>query len=291
LASSNALATTTKNEAIPMVGWLTSDKPAISYNETTRTLTLTKGTNDYAFYCNNKRLSKSVNDNVFWANTEGVHVVYYDINGNLTDATTSINTIMQSFATVATFYWSVSQQKIIGGMINEMHETSITPSEHLSNHTTFGTRFAGGLTLSANATGTGNAISDIQYSGSTGVLDDDGLQTTLNAKNLTDNFALIYRTGASGLWQEVSPRTNYIVANGGTGRAVYNQNLAGTWQLTEISNNNYGITYIYAVPAVVVSGVITQFFGVIGQNLYTTLNNAQAAAKNQVNLGNLPFLE
>ena len=286
-AVNDGLLTKVDTNAISQIGW-TTKLPTISINETTRVITLavTNPNTSYDFYSQNQLFSKTSSEQVVFSNTEGVHLVYYDANGNLIDATSNFDFIIQNFATVTTFYWSVSQAKIIIGALNELHSSQTPPALHYENHKTFGTRFVDGLLLSMNATGDGSLASHAQFSGASGNLDDDGLILPISAKALTDNFPLIYKSGVNGNFVEVNPRTNFITTTGVNGRAVYNQNNAGTWQLTELNNNDYGITYIYAT-----TGLTTQYFGVITQSTYSNLTDARNAVKIAPDLGALPSAE
>ena len=286
-AVNDGLLTKVDTNAISQIGW-TTKLPTISINETTRVIALavTNPNTSYDFYSQNKLLTKTSSEQVVFSNTEGVHLIYYDASGNLTDATTNFDFIIKNFATVTTFYWSVAQAKIIIGALNELHSSQIIPDIHYSLHKTFGTLFVSGLSLSINATGDGSVASHAQFSGAGGLLNDDGLELPILAKSLTDNFPLIYKSGASGNFVEVSPRTNFITTTGANGRAVYNQNNAGTWQLTELGSNDYNITYIYAT-----TGLTTQYFGVISQKTYSSLNDAREGVKVPPDLGALPSAE
>ena len=86
-----------------------------------------------------------------------------------------------------------------------------------------------------------------------------------------------------------SPRSPGINFNGGNYRLAYNEDVAGTWQQTEITNTDFVLTHVFATP-----DLNHPVMAIQGQNEYGSVAAARAGALTEINnlvLTGLPFPE
>jgi len=265
--------------------WNASTEISLSWNETTRTLTVNKIGAEFSFFIRGDKYTKTVSETITIPNTTGSYFIYYDLVSGVPtlqyQTSFSSDLILQK-CYVAFVYWNSTQSISVPDLQIETHGSSMSGDDHLYNHTTTGTAFVSGLALSLDTTGTGSTDNQARFIGASGVIADEDLQHTITAKNITDNFPIIYRVGNE--WR--ANKTSNFVTIKGTNLPYYNQNNAGTWQLTEMTNNKYGVIYIFASP-----GLTNKWFILMGQNQYDNVNSATNAAKLYPDLGNLPLQE
>lgn len=287
-ALSDALLTTAPKLQGEPVGFdgTSYGSPSLTWNEATRTITV--GGN-FSFFSDGNKITKvsTSPSNKQISDQEGDHFIYFDGYGNLTEMVSFSEELITRYTYVAYIYWDATNKKAIPDLQIETHEASWPSTLHLEQHLTVGTRYQSGLALTLTPDGTGNADNNIQFTGQTGVIWDEDLDHYMNTKNILSSFPKLYRSGASGYWR-MDTSTNYLVLNTGTGRAAYNQYISGSWQLTEIANNAFGLAYVYVCPSL---NTNRQWFVVIGQNSYNSVSEARDAAVTAPNLGNLPLQE
>jgi microcystin-dependent protein len=284
--ANNLLSTkATKEKNDPNGFWSASTEISLSWNEATRTLTVNKLSSEFSFFIRGDKYTKTVNESIQIPNTTGSYFIYYDLVSGVPtlqyQTSFSSDLILQK-CYVAFVYWNATQSISVPDLQIETHGSSMSGDDHLYNHTTTGTAFVSGLTLSLDTTGTGSIDNQARFIGASGVIADEDLQHTITAKNILSNFPIIYRVGNE--WR--ANKTLNFVTIKGTNLPYYNQNNAGTWQLTEMTNNKYGVIYIFVSP-----GITNKWFILMGQNQYDNVNSASDAAKLYPDLGNLPLQE
>lgn len=266
-------------------GFLDASQVALSWNNITRTLTISPVGANFQFYSDSNFYIKSVADSIVIPDVTSNYVVYYNTAGVLTYSSVFDIQVILKYAFVASIYWNSSIQKAVPDALNELHGCSMDSYTHLYNHSTKGTAFGIGITPSIITNGTGSLDSNIQVSASTGIIWDEDLKHTIPARISTDLITVCYRLGAS-TWS-MSDTLSTVVIPTGTGRAAYNQNNAGTWQLTECPNNDYVLAHLYAVPGLTKKHII-----IMGINSYTSATLARDAARIEItNIVDLPILE
>ena len=75
----------------------------------------------------------------------------------------------------------------------------------------------------------------------------------------------------------------------GSGRLAWNENVAGTWQKSEVDNNDYVLCHIFAT-----NDITHPFFSIMGQAEYNTRGQAREGAVTEINdlvTAGLPFAE
>lgn len=260
---------------------------ALTFVNGTRTLTVAPASTDYYFWTVDpttnaqKRHYKNANETVQISDTEGLHFVYFDENGDLAETTTWESNLLYRYTYVCVIYWDAtnSQQIYIGF---EQHGCTIDPTYHIEHHLTEGADLQeGGGLGNITSDDTGDDASHAQFSITQVIMWDEDIQHTINAKGLTDNIAVYYRLGAdaSDIWRVYESASFPVLLTGNVGedRAAYNQNNAGTWQLTEVANNQFVLAHVF------VFNDRSRGFGVImGQATYANQLTAREGASTEL---------
>ena len=278
-------------ENLKIVGFVNKNDTTLSWNDTNRTATLNID-NSTQIYINGKLydlpigiITKQI------SNVEGQHYIYFDVDVNnnviIEETTSFTEDLITKYCIIAYCYFDATNSKAVLGLQDERHGMTMDCDTHLYLHNTIGTAYQSGLLPSVIADGDGSVDSHIQMAGASGIIEDEDLKHTIPSRASTDNITIIYRDGANGNWVEHSA-TNKIVIPAGTGRASYNQNNLGVWQLTEIANNDFGICYAFVCPSIDNS---KKWFIILGTDSYSNVNNAREAASILPDLGVLPFKE
>lgn len=266
-------------------GFIDRTKATVTWDDSTRTLTVTP-VGSYVVWSEGVKMTISTVKTFTISNTEGSHFVYFDASGNLQEYIGSFNTaLIFDWAYVAYIYWDAANALAVPDAQNEQHGADWPPEIHYQNHVTIGTKFQDGCALLVTANGTGATLGDIEFAGTLGHIWDEDIQHSIPVHNSTDNIPVLYRTGASGLWRysETSPA---IVRTTGSGRAAFNEQSLGVWQLTEMTEAWFSVAYVYATP-----GLTKKWVVVMGQQQYATLELAEQGAQTAPAAGEMPFLE
>lgn len=210
------------------------------------------------------------------ANTAGIYFLYYDSAGSLTVSSTFWNLLIT--APIAMVYYNPSNAGgAAGGVLqNELHPgiTGMANATHLNLHTTRGTQLLSGCVASGYTLNTGGAA-NVNWTTTAGSVADEDLILSVTSQALggANTYRILWLTGTTGapVWNWKDQAEQGMYTNGTN--IYYNQNNAGTWQLTAITTNpawvNYYIvaTTAYNTPQIIV---------VMGQNIYSSLSTAQA---------------
>lgn len=269
-------------------GFIDRTEVTLSWDDATRTATLTPVGADFSIYSNGTKYTFSSAESYQIPDTEGEFYIYFDETGTLTHSTTFLPAIIEVYCFIVFVYWDATNSEVVPDAIVEWHGSSMDPATHEYIHNTIGTVYDTGLTTAVTANGDGDVDSSAQFTLTAGVIWDEDIRHSQDAKSLvTDNTRLIWRDGASGLWR--GSTTTFLTETTGTGRAAYNEWTGATWQLTMVSNNDFVLAHIFSTPGVTYSHTV-----VMGQAVYTTLNAARSGAEVElINLstGALPFTE
>jgi hypothetical protein len=210
------------------------------------------------------------------ANTTASYYLYYDAAGTLTVSTTFWNLL--TTAPIASVYYNTSNAGgAAGGVLQcELHPgvTGMSNATHLNLHTTRGTQLLSGCVATGYTLNTGGAA-NVNWTTTTGSIADEDLilSVTTQALGGANNYRILWLTGttAAPVWNWKDNAESGIYTNGTD--IYYNQNNAGTWQLTAVTNNSRWVNY-YIVATTAYN--TPQIIVVMGQKLYTSLSTAQA---------------
>ena len=261
-------------------GFVDRDDSTITFTDGTRTFQIAPAVTSFDYYQNSIKYTVSSADSVVIADTEGLHYIYYD-GSTLSETTTFSLDLITTYALVSVVYWDATNNEGIY-VGDERHGATMDSATHSYNHRTFGARFDSGLGVGDITTGqNGNLDTHAQLSVADGVIWDEDIRTAITGGSpqtlsTIAQIPLYYRSGASGDWRKLAA-TNFPVTTTGTGRAAWNEDTGATWQLTEVTNNDYVLTHLYACP-----DINNPIIGIVGQSEYSSTAAAEAGADSEL---------
>ena len=274
---------------------------AITWSDATRTLTVSPTGTMFTVVCNGVVYNRVSGGSVQIANTTGNWIVYYDNDCVLTASQTAWDFL--SHAIVASIYWDATNAKAITVGYELGHGTCETgqPMDdytHLFLHNAVGACYRSGLALGHNAIASGNPNTDnrnTQISVQAGeVLDEDiriiitngtgssrweqdlgtyPFPATAPASADVAKLPVLYKAGpnATSYWVKAAA-TNWPFPFTAGNIPQWNQNNAGTWRLTQMSNNNAFVVWLFAC-----NDIFDPVVALIGEGDYTDVATAAAA--------------
>lgn len=259
----------------------TDSGTTITFTDGTRTLAITPTGADFTFWSNGTSYTKSAQETIQISDVEGLHFIYYNSSGVLTETTTFAATLITSECLVAIVYWDATNNESVI-FADERHGRTMDSATHLLLHQSFGAQYVSGLGLGNLVVGgDGNTDSHAQFSVSNGVIYDEDIRIDIDDGSPQEldpiaQIPLLYRSGASGEWRKVAA-TNFPITTTGTGRAAWNEWTGATWQLTEVGNNDYVLVHYFAS-----NDTRHPIIGVVGQANYATRGDAEAGAPTEI---------
>ncbi len=267
----------------PVLGSTARSVTSLSFNDGTRTLTLsiTAPATEYVIFAENQKYTITTTKTATIPDTEGIHIFYFDGTGTLITAMSTITeAIISNYCLVAVLYWDATNKTAIG-VGDERHGRSMDSRTHSYLHLTRGAAYGEGLALGNLSVDGAGANADAQFSVGNGAIYDEDLRFDITddaPQNLSSiaYIPLFYRTGASGLWRKIAATTFPVTTTGG-GNPAYNQYTGATWQLTEVTDNNFLLMHYFAT-----NDITNPIIGVVGQAVYNNIVNARAGANTEL---------
>jgi len=243
----------------------------LSFDDGTRTLTVTKVGASFDIYSDSTKYNFTANETKQIADTEGIHYIYWDDSGVIQETITFSSDIITKYAIVAMVYWDATNNK--GYLFDERHGIQMDGATHKYLHLTRG------AVIDQNGSALGNfsidqdgsADAHAQFSVASGTHYDEDLVTTLNAIGSTTGLTVFYLDGSDWRW---TTNAGFSVLTTGTGRLAYNNSGAQT----EVSNNNFVLCHVFATNAYDQNCIAIQ-----GQNDYANLPSAREGAATEIN--------
>lgn len=210
-----------------------------------------------------------------------------------------MKTLLQDNAITAFVYWNADTSSLVY-FGDERHGVVMDWETHKYEHLYERTRYKSGLGITVSSIdGTGDDEADAQLGVDDGAITDEDVEHTITGGSpqvLTApaEIPIIYRYGATS-WRikkaDAYPLiySDGVIFTGANGRAAYNQNVAGSWQLTEVGNLDFVLTHIFAT-----NDPLHPIVGICGQGNYATLSAAREGANTEINslvLNGIPFEE
>jgi hypothetical protein len=284
------------NPVIPVIGSVTNEPTGflnltdsvLSFVDGTRTFTIAPAVSAFEFYCAGVRFEKISGQNIVIPDTEGLHFIYFDCDGNLQSTTTFSISLILSEALVAVIYWDATNNEaiLIG---EERHGLTMDGATHALWHLALGTSFLSGLALNTiDADASGNNNTSAQLGVDAGEIADEDIRHTIGAQAHPANLPVFFLDGASAEWRR-DAATDYPVKRFGTNRLAWNEFTGGAWQQTEVGNNDFMNMHIFAV-----NDPDQPIIAVQGQDAYGNVNAARQGANVEINnliLSGLPTAE
>jgi len=267
----------------------------VSFTDGTRTFSIQPIGADFDYYVEGS-LHTSTGDTVVITDVEGLHWIYYDTDGVLKVQAPGGTTdeLILTKCLVANVYWdAVNNEGILVG--DERHGYVMSPATHYHLHETFGSKWESGLSLANfDIDGSGNDATAAQFDVTDGEIHDEDIEFDIEDGNpqqlVNATINTYYRLGVGGLWRKLDATANFPVADGTIGdRLDWNDYNGGTWQLQEVTNNQFVLTHYY-----VTNDINTPIIGIMGQAVYTNANLARTGAETEISsisLAGLPGAE
>ena len=263
-------------EVIAPRGWADKSLSTISFDEVTRTLSLT-GAN----YVYQDGIKYDFTDqDITWTDTEGLKYFYLE-QGNLAvqDALTpsQVRSLYQEKPGVAYLYWDAVNDQVLE-IIEKRHGFKMDGDTWAMSWDLHRCSVLEGIeVVDIDTDASGSIDASAQFGVNSGIIRNQDLITSTPAVGYTTGFSVYYRDGISNL--RYVPSNGFPMITTGTGRLAYNENVGGIWQLTEVSNNDYVLCHVF------VSNNITpvKTAVILGQNEYTSISDARDGALREIN--------
>lgn len=264
----------------------------LSYDKTTRKVTLTPTGASFVFFVNGVRFEKTGAQVAGTAHgtTFGRYYFYYDSSGGLqvSAVETPWSILDRTVIPVAVVYWSSTLSD--GWSMPEFHGSQRDLYQHYEHHFTEGTQLIRGGAASGYTLNTDSDAAVTLAIAAVTIADEDNVHT-LSALADGGPYMLLYRSSASGEW--VWDSTPVFPFRSGTYPKFNDPNGggAGVWGETELVGTGGGEwlnVYVLAVPANVAT---KQLAFVPGQAKHTSLASALAEDFTNLAMGVLPFEE
>lgn len=264
------------------------DSSVLGFNNTTLKFYIRPVATDFKYWDNGVEYTKTAADSIQISNVSGLHVFYYedDTMRTIANPTTQLRDIVLNQAIIAYVYWNADSTNYVS-IGDERHGNKMSSTTHLYLHQVFGAQYLSGMDITdITVDGSGNSAASAMFGVSSGYITDEDLRHTQPTVEKVDTLAIYYRSGTNGEWWRVV-QDSFRVYNNFNGLAYYNQNTTGTtWQLTRVTSGRYLLMHLFATNDTEYPQAL-----IVGQNQYTTVTAARAAAETEMlslKLGALP---
>ena len=275
------------------MGFPSRSTSTLAFNNTSREFTITPTGSSFDVWVSGTSYTVTAAQTLTIPNTTGLYYIGCEAGPVFGYQTTYF--VWESQAPVAYVYWNASTQKA-EFFADERHGTTLDWATHEYLHRTRGAALASGFALgSYSVTGTGNLSADAQVGLGGGTFFDEDLEIAITASATpTPNtweqilaspaeIPVFYMDGSA--WRMDAP-TTYPVKPG-TARIRYNSvNGGGVWDLTDVSQSDYGISWIVAT-----NNLNYPVVAIMGQASYGSLPATRSVGWEDLILTNLPIVE
>ena len=265
-------------EVVDTNGFPNSTDTTLSFNDATRTLTITPTGSSFHYYQLGDKYSKDSAQSIVISDTTGENVIYFDgetLSEIVNPSDSQIEDIVRNKCIVSYLYWNSIQAASV--IVNdERHGISMSPATHVYLHTTRGAQYLSGLAVSDIIIGNGSLASHAQFGVESGIIADEDLNHTLNAVVSTTGLKYLYRTGSGGDWNS-GTNAGFSFPVGATPLPQYNEYTGTTWQLTELGSGDYMIVHLFATSDLPLNPI-----SVIGIDSYSTIQGASDGIFNEI---------
>jgi hypothetical protein len=265
------------------------DNVGIVLDAATRKVTLVATPASTYYHYQNGIKYISALDTFIWSAVEGIHLIYFD-NGSMTEVVNPTDaestSILGSYPGVMNIYWSVPQDTFIY-VNNEFHTFDMNGQTKAAFHDMHGCTIIDAIPLvDFDIDGSGSLDSHAQFGNNSGSIRNEDIKTIVPATASTFGYTAFYRVGTSAWQNTFNPGFGCI--NTGTGRIAFNENVGGSYQLTEATSNNYVPYYL------LVSNTLGRKYGMVpGDGQYSNTADAVDGALDGIPafFTNLPIKE
>lgn len=263
----------------------------LTYNETTRTVTLTPTGASFGIFVGGVPYSFVGAQSIAHSAVGANQFVYFNENGTLVTGTTPWD--LTKHAPVCYIFQDVTNSRRIA--FEERHHAGRDVWWHKNQHALEGTKVLSGFAASGYTEDAGANDAQTTYAIALGVLADEDIEITTEALSDGGPYCILERAGAGGAWQLT--RTNTLPFLSVALAIQYNQDVAGTWQRTAVPEDqfvNYWVFGLTALPAASVTpapSAVQQIVIIPGQRVFATEVLAHAETPADIAWGTMPFQE
>lgn len=266
-----------------------STASTISFDSGSLTFTIEPVGASHTVWCAGKRYVKTTAETVTIPNTAGLYYISYDATGALQYELTFFT--WHEDTPTAYLYWNGSDYLLF----DERHGIALDWATHEYLHRTRGAVLATGFGASNyTTTGTGDLDSEVQIDIANGTFFDEDLQVdiTHSATPTANTWEQVLQGAAeipiiylSGTTWTFDTATEFPLKQG-TALPKYNLDTAGTWSTPDLGNGSFGVTWIVATNI-----LDTPIIGILGQDDYNNIGQAEAAEWSSQYLEGFPVVE
>ena len=273
-------------------GHTDTTQSVIAFDNASRTFTISPSNTSFEIWCKGNKHVFLTTQTVTIPNTTGLHYIYFSSTGVLSTKTTFFTFGIDTFT--AYIYWNATTQKAVY-FGDERHGTTLDWQTHEYLHRTRGAAYATGFAAgNYTTTGSGDLDSHAQITIEGGTFFDEDFQVDIVSTNTpTPNtfqqdlssparIPMMYRSGNAWVMDEP---TDFPLKQG-TSRPQYNNYNGSAWVTTDVTNTDYTCTWILAT-----NNLNYPVIGILSQSNIGTLNNAQAALFESLDLSGFPSVE
>jgi hypothetical protein len=262
----------------------------IAYNQNTRTLSVSPTGANFKIYACGIEYTKTA-ESLSHTATYGSHFFYYDENGVFTVSQLPWNLIKD--APVAYVFWDSVNSIAIP--FEERHHAGRDVYWHRNQHQNEGTKISSGFSASGYTLNSGTTDAAVTFGVSTGRVEDEDIRVDTEVLPDGGPYTILERAGASGNWKiSVSNSFPFFVSGN---NVQYNQNNAGTWQRTNVGEDQFVNYYMFALTSMPTASITPaptttrQLILIPGQTTYASQSLANAETVASLAFGTLPFQE
>lgn len=263
----------------------------LTYNETTRTVTITPTASDFDIYVSSERYTFTGAQSIVHSATGASHFIYFDASGVLTTSTSPWDLLLH--VPVCFVFQDVTNGRRIP--FDERHHAGRDLYWHRNQHAAEGTKVTSGFAASGYTLSNGASDGVLQVAIATGRVEDEDIRIDTQALAAAGPYNLLYRSGASGDW--IITRTSTLPFFYSGNHLQYNQNTGATWQLTNVTEDNFVNYWVFALTALPTTDITPtpsstqQIVIIAGQVIYSTEAAANAESVASLAYGSVPFQE
>jgi len=260
---------TIANIVIPTI--YTDETEPTGFTDKTATLSFVPGasgitreftiTGTHYIYINGVKTTKTTDTKAI-ADTTGLHWIYYNASGVLSESTDHPGF---SLPLVATLYWNTTTDAYLLG--EERHGIGMSGETHALLHNTVGTRYESGLTLTAD---------DTTFTVTLGTIYDEDIALDITEQTTCN---ILYKNGTANFEWDAAQTTLY--------KKNANLKYNNVNDLADVGSNAYVAYWVFAT-----NDTTTPIVSLMGQRTDTNIANARINNKYEsLTLGTLPFEE
>lgn len=264
----------------------------ISFDNATRTFSISPASSSFTVWCKGKRFVKSSTESVTIGTTTGLYYIYFDASGVLSLRTSYFD--WENDTPTAYIYWNATTAKA-EFFADERHGVVLDWQTHEYLHRTQGAQIASGFGIEnyvIDGDGDSDSHAQIEISGGTFFDEDLEIIVTHSATPTANTWEQViegiaeipvfYHSGTG--WVKDTATT--FPFKQGTSRAQYNLFSGGTWSTADVQNNKYSAMWIVAT-----NNVNEPVIAILGQTEAANSSTIEERQFSELDLSGFPVFE